>query len=312
MERSESPLAIDEKHANGSTSQHTASCSSPITSHSASRPQSANTPNDGGGSLIGLTSNEFNAADFFASLNSAAALAAKNYLAAASCNLPNSTTANLAALLSGAGGENLFDAAAAFGNSTPNSISASSGCGGTDSTGPTGYNNNNSYISGGTPSSGGGAIQAQPAGSLSAGGGRRANRTRFTDFQLRALQTFFDRQAYPKDDDLETLSKKLGLSPRVIVVWFQNARQKARKIFENQSNVTDAQDRFTRTPGCNFQCKRCQLVFQRYYELIQHQQKVCYINDGDAQQTDNRVKNFLKIIIFVYNINYYFSLLKKI
>jgi hypothetical protein len=63
--------------------------------------------------------------------------------------------------------------------------------------------------------------------SMSASGSsRRANRTRFTDFQLRTLQDFFDKQAYPKDDDLEMLSKKLSLSPRVIVVWFQNARQK--------------------------------------------------------------------------------------
>ncbi|KAI1728240.1 homeobox domain-containing protein [Ditylenchus destructor] len=122
----------------------------------------------------------------------------------------------------------------------------------------------------------------------SLGTGRRANRTRFTDFQLRTLQNFFDKQAYPKDDDLEMLSKKLGLSPRVIVVWFQNARQKARKIYENQPNNMDNHERFVRTPGANFQCKRCQLVFQRYYELIQHQQKVCYINDGDAQQTDNK------------------------
>jgi AT-binding transcription factor 1 len=44
----------------------------------------------------------------------------------------------------------------------------------------------------------------------SIGSGRRANRTRFTDFQLRTLQEFFDKQAYPKDDDLEMLSKKMG------------------------------------------------------------------------------------------------------
>ncbi|VDO12365.1 unnamed protein product [Haemonchus placei] len=62
--------------------------------------------------------------------------------------------------------------------------------------------------------------------SQSSTSGRRANRTRFTDYQLRTLQQFFDKQAYPKDDDLEVLSKKLQLSPRVIVVWFQNARQK--------------------------------------------------------------------------------------
>ncbi|KAK6727077.1 hypothetical protein RB195_005025 [Necator americanus] len=118
--------------------------------------------------------------------------------------------------------------------------------------------------------------------------GRRANRTRFTDYQLRTLQQFFDKQAYPKDDDLEVLSKKLQLSPRVIVVWFQNARQKARKIYENQPNHENA-DRFVRTPGCNFQCKRCNLVFQRYYELIQHQQKKCYKDDCLAQANDNKI-----------------------
>lgn len=91
--------------------------------------------------------------------------------------------------------------------------------------------------------------------------GRRANRTRFTDFQLRTLQQFFDKQAYPKDDDLEALSKKLQLSPRVIVVWFQNARQKARKIYENQPNH-ESSDRFVRTPGSNFQCKRLVLVLE--------------------------------------------------
>ncbi|WKX92831.1 hypothetical protein Q1695_010679 [Nippostrongylus brasiliensis] len=124
--------------------------------------------------------------------------------------------------------------------------------------------------------------------SQSSTSGRRANRTRFTDYQLRTLQQFFDKQAYPKDDDLEVLSKKLQLSPRVIVVWFQNARQKARKIYENQPNHENA-DRFVRTPGCNFQCKRCSLVFQRYYELIQHQQKKCYKDDCQAQANDNKI-----------------------
>jgi hypothetical protein len=117
----------------------------------------------------------------------------------------------------------------------------------------------------------------QHAGNGGGGGasGRRANRTRFTDYQLKTLQEFFEKQAYPKDDDLEFLSKKMQLSPRVIVVWFQNARQKARKIYENQPNQ-ESNDRFIKTPGCNYQCKRCNLVFQRYYELIQHQRKHCF------------------------------------
>lgn len=51
--------------------------------------------------------------------------------------------------------------------------------------------------------------------------GKRANRTRFTDYQIKVLQEFFENNSYPKDSDLEYLSKLLYLSPRVIVVWFQ-------------------------------------------------------------------------------------------
>merc|ERR1712045_408257 len=101
--------------------------------------------------------------------------------------------------------------------------------------------------------------------SVGSGQGKRANRTRFTDYQIKVLQEFFENNAYPKDDDLEYLSKLLGLSPRVIVVWFQNARQKARKIYENQPPLDphdEGAGRFTRTPGLNYQCKKCLLVFQ--------------------------------------------------
>ena len=117
--------------------------------------------------------------------------------------------------------------------------------------------------------------------------GKRANRTRFTDYQIKVLQEFFENNAYPKDDDLEYLSKLLTLSPRVIVVWFQNARQKARKIYENQPPIDPNEDgagRFTRTPGLNYQCKKCLLVFQRYYELIRHQKQHCF-KEEDAKRS---------------------------
>ncbi|KAK2162190.1 hypothetical protein LSH36_102g05040 [Paralvinella palmiformis] len=112
----------------------------------------------------------------------------------------------------------------------------------------------------------------------SSGPGKRANRTRFTDYQIKVLQEYFDQNAYPKDDDLEHLSRLLNLSPRVIVVWFQNARQKARKNYENQPplDMSDDGSKFTRTPGLNYQCKKCFTVFQRYYELIKHQRTHCY------------------------------------
>nr|CAB3267916.1 zinc finger homeobox protein 4-like [Phallusia mammillata] len=69
---------------------------------------------------------------------------------------------------------------------------------------------------------------------------RRTPRTRFTDYQLQVLQEFFDRNAYPKDDDLDRMSTALNLSTRVIVVWFQNARQKARKSLEQQQQTQNA------------------------------------------------------------------------
>merc|ERR1719362_41793 len=119
--------------------------------------------------------------------------------------------------------------------------------------------------------------------------GKRANRTRFSDYQVKVLQEFFEKNAYPKDDDLEYLSKLLGLTPRVIVVWFQNARQKARKAYENQpSNENmmndDVEGRFVRTPSLSYQCKKCNLEFQRYYELIRHQKQHCY-KEEDAKRS---------------------------
>ena len=126
-----------------------------------------------------------------------------------------------------------------------------------------------------------------PNGYSHSAAAKRANRTRFTDYQIKVLQEFFENNAYPKDDDLEYLSKLLGLSPRVIVVWFQNARQKARKIYENQPPLDSEEEgagRFTRTPGLNYQCKKCLLVFQRYYELIRHQKQHCF-KEEDAKRS---------------------------
>lgn len=112
---------------------------------------------------------------------------------------------------------------------------------------------------------------------------KRANRTRFSDFQLRMLQESFEQNAYPKDDEVESLSALLGLSPRVIVVWFQNARQKARKIYENQSSTSGVTEsaplEVTPPEQQSFQCKKCQAHFKYHYELIKHQQSPC-INTG--------------------------------
>uniref|UniRef100_A0A8D3DUD7 Homeobox domain-containing protein n=1 Tax=Scophthalmus maximus TaxID=52904 RepID=A0A8D3DUD7_SCOMX len=59
--------------------------------------------------------------------------------------------------------------------------------------------------------------------------GRRSSRTRFTEQQLEALQGVFEATPYPREEEYDRLSALLSLPNRVIVVWFQNARQRARK-----------------------------------------------------------------------------------
>ena len=145
---------------------------------------------------------------------------------------------------------------------------------------------NNSNIS--EPSSPGSMQRLSPGQDMNSIHGKRANRTRFSDYQVKVLQEFFEKNAYPKDDDLEYLSKLLGITPRVIVVWFQNARQKARKAYENQPSnevvTDDMEGRFTRTPSLSYQCKKCNLEFQRYYELIRHQKQHCF-KEEDAKRS---------------------------
>jgi len=136
--------------------------------------------------------------------------------------------------------------------------------------------------------------------------GKRASRTHFTDDQVQVLHEHFERNAYPRDDELEALSRRLGLSARVIVVWFQNARQKARRNYENQnassstattsapcsmsfavapaghpdgvgspsgsrSGLSSSDDSCGGgTSSLRYECKLCPAVFQRYYDLVKH------------------------------------------
>ncbi|KAG8012609.1 Zinc finger homeobox protein 4 [Nibea albiflora] len=66
--------------------------------------------------------------------------------------------------------------------------------------------------------------------------GRRSSRTRFTEQQLETLQGVFEATPYPREEEYDRMSALLSLPNRVIVVWFQNARQRARK---NQDRGAD-------------------------------------------------------------------------
>ncbi|XP_046889654.1 zinc finger homeobox protein 4-like [Hypomesus transpacificus] len=65
---------------------------------------------------------------------------------------------------------------------------------------------------------------------------RRSSRTRFTEPQLETLQGVFEASPYPREEEYDKLSALLSLPNRVIVVWFQNARQRARKTQERGSD----------------------------------------------------------------------------
>ncbi|KAL7977730.1 hypothetical protein Chor_009679 [Crotalus horridus] len=109
---------------------------------------------------------------------------------------------------------------------------------------------------------------------------RRFSRTKFTEFQSQALQSFFESSAYPKDGEVERLSALLGLPNRVIVVWFQNARQKARKSSGNEASMGNCGNTAVQPS-----CKKCRTAFRCIFELMRHLKK-CYNNELDEGEED--------------------------
>ncbi|CAF3756008.1 unnamed protein product [Rotaria sp. Silwood1] len=142
--------------------------------------------------------------------------------------------------------------------------------------------------------------QQQQQSSSSSSSSRRANRTRFSDEQLRLLQDAFEGNPYPKDDDLEILSDKLKLNSRVIVVWFQNARQKARKSYENNSpnENTNQQIQYKQDKDDGYSCKNCHKLFQRFAELMKHAKQCsspCLIKKTSNDDNNNNSKELIQL-----------------
>eukprot|EP00795_Rhopilema_esculentum_P010194 gene10194-18868_t len=58
---------------------------------------------------------------------------------------------------------------------------------------------------------------------------RKRHRTTFRQDQLKEMKSVFDLNPNPDTAELQRLSQRLGLSKRVLQVWFQNARAKQRR-----------------------------------------------------------------------------------
>ncbi|XP_076787109.1 zinc finger homeobox protein 2 isoform X2 [Arvicanthis niloticus] len=110
--------------------------------------------------------------------------------------------------------------------------------------------------------------------------GRRFSRTKFTEFQTQALQSFFETSAYPKDGEVERLASLLGLASRVVVVWFQNARQKARKNACEGGPMTAGG-----AAGGASGCRRCHATFTCVFELVRHLKK-CYDDQPPEEEEE--------------------------
>ncbi|XP_037358988.1 zinc finger homeobox protein 2 [Talpa occidentalis] len=110
--------------------------------------------------------------------------------------------------------------------------------------------------------------------------GRRFSRTKFTEFQTQALQSFFETSAYPKDGEVERLANLLGLASRVVVVWFQNARQKARKNASEGGPVPTGGG-----AGGTSGCRRCHATFSCVFELVRHLKK-CYDDQPPEEEEE--------------------------
>ncbi|XP_033707198.1 zinc finger homeobox protein 2 [Tursiops truncatus] len=110
--------------------------------------------------------------------------------------------------------------------------------------------------------------------------GRRFSRTKFTEFQTQALQSFFETSAYPKDGEVERLASLLGLASRVVVVWFQNARQKARRSAGDGGPVPSGGG----TGGASG-CRRCHATFSCVFDLVRHLKK-CYDDQHPEEEEE--------------------------
>ncbi|XP_040210339.1 zinc finger homeobox protein 2 isoform X2 [Rana temporaria] len=129
---------------------------------------------------------------------------------------------------------------------------------------------------------------------------RRFSRTKFSDFQTQALNSFFESSAYPRDNEVEQLSALLGLSGRVVVVWFQNARQKARKQAADYGN-SPSPPLYPVQPGerpaANSNvppCRKCGMSFPCIFHLIRHL-KTCYSDiSEEATETEEKDEELIR------------------
>ncbi|KAI8546126.1 hypothetical protein RHMOL_Rhmol07G0092300 [Rhododendron molle] len=67
---------------------------------------------------------------------------------------------------------------------------------------------------------------------------KNTNRKRFTDEQIRLLESMFETESRPEMEIKYKLANELGLHPRQVAIWFQNRRARSKsKLIEQEYNL---------------------------------------------------------------------------
>ncbi|PIN04145.1 hypothetical protein CDL12_23320 [Handroanthus impetiginosus] len=113
------------------------------------------------------------------------------------------------------------------------------------------------------------------------------NRKRFSDDQIKSLETTFETEARPELRLKQHLANKLGLQPRQVAIWFQNkrARSKSKQMEREYSILKSNYDKL----ALQFEALRK----ENQTLLIQVQRLRKMADKIDGEQNDN--KNHIKL-----------------
>ncbi|KAL3817865.1 hypothetical protein ACJIZ3_003770 [Penstemon smallii] len=108
------------------------------------------------------------------------------------------------------------------------------------------------------------------------------NRKRFSDDQIKSLETTFSNESRPELRLKQHLANKLGLQPRQVAIWFQNkrARSKSRQIEEQYSMLKSDYDQLASQMET--------LTKENQTLVIQLQRLKKMADKGDDEDTENK------------------------
>ncbi|XP_051148468.1 homeobox-leucine zipper protein ATHB-12-like [Andrographis paniculata] len=120
------------------------------------------------------------------------------------------------------------------------------------------------------------------------------NRRRFSDDQIRSLETTFESESRPELRLKQHLANKLGLQPRQVAIWFQNKRARSKsKHIEGQYTLLKANyDNLAQQFDALRQENQTLLLqLQRLRKMAECKKEVVGIMEEDFKNNNNNNNN---------------------